>query len=200
MPIMWTHQQSRRRQVGVLLTTLAIWGGFVFHDARADGAGCPEVRVTKASTLVGYVSAAKQKPQRLHTDTSLKKVLRDASHVSVVGGKCFSQQGVRYIMLAIETPSTSNHGSGFCGAGSEDRLMLLKWGENADDVRFSDELKVQSCLDSYELVSVQGTGLKDAINLITDPAAFSLKWLSHPQYGSVDKKVTIQGGKFKVSE
>jgi hypothetical protein len=36
-------------------------------------------------------------------------------------------EGHRYLVLAVSKPSVKKQGAGFCGAGSEDHLLLVEW-------------------------------------------------------------------------
>jgi hypothetical protein len=141
------------------------------------------------------------------TPTAVKKVilnggaraaLTGASQLLVVGKQGFTSDGRDYIVLAVARPSTSRSGSGYCGAGTEDKLLLLEWARETRTLLLRDSLEIQSCLRSIELASDQGSELVKVLGGIDDPASFRLTWLDHPKYGHSSREVIAKRGRLLV--
>lgn len=136
--------------------------------------------------------------QRVNIDTRLTRELRLASEVVSVGVKAFSQDGYTFLVLGVSTPSVVSPGSGYCGAGTEDVLLLVEWKTRPPRLVLRDRIQVQSCLQSMELRSDQGNELSKVLH-VENPAQFTLDWLLHPRYGSATKTLSVASGKFALS-
>ena len=131
-------------------------------------------------------------------DGLLERTLSGATEVLVVGQRGFPREGHDYIILAIAKPSTEHNGLGYCGAGTEEKLLLIEWQRVQRSLRLSDVLEVQSCLKTFELASDQGHDLKSLLGGFVDPAELTLTWLNHPVYGDVPKSISVKDGRFHV--
>lgn len=131
-------------------------------------------------------------------DASLKKALAGASELFVVGQRGFAEEGHHYLILAAAKPSTAHGGTGYCGAGTEDKLLLVEWLPPKQTLQLRDTMDIQSCLKTFELASDQGNELKKVLGGITDPTEIQLTWLNHPQYGDTPKSVKVRHQKFQV--
>lgn len=138
------------------------------------------------------------KARRVTADVPLKKALTGATDVFVVGQRGFAHDGLDYLILAVAKPSTPRRGFGYCGAGTEDKLLLVQWQRDRQMLQLRDVLEVQSCLKTFELASDQGTDLKKALRGITDPTDLKLTWLNHPTYGNAPKSITVKNNKFWI--
>jgi len=135
-------------------------------------------------------------PVRLQ-DRGLVVATTGLTDLLAVGNRGFLQGGRTFIVLAITLPSTVNRGTGYCGAGTEDSLLLLEWTPE-HTLKLDDRLLVQSCLQSLALQSDQGSDLDVLFPATTNPAEIVLSWFEHPQYGSGKKTVSVKEGHFLV--
>ena len=133
-------------------------------------------------------------------DSAIRNAVRDASELVGIGARAFPDGDRSYFVLAVATPSAKRSGTGFCGAGTEDKLMLIEWRGKTRKLVMRDQLEIQSCLKSIALQSDQGSDLPTLLGKVDDPAHIHLTWLEHPKYHQTMKTVTSQDGKFVVSE
>jgi hypothetical protein len=124
--------------------------------------------------------------------------LAGADVAFLVGGGVIRDHGHLQLLLAVSNPSRQNRAAGYCGSGTEDKLVLLGFDPPAS-ARTLDVLPLQSCLNDFLLDSDQGVDLAQMLGRITDPKSFELAWEEHPKYGSGKKQVEIKNGKFHVS-
>lgn len=128
---------------------------------------------------------------------SLQRAVVGVTKLVVVGGGDFQQDGRRYLTLGVAVPSKQTNGTGFCGAGTEDKLLLVELGK-AHRLYLRDELEIQSCLKSFSLSSDQGTDLNVVLGSIADPREFQLTWLMHPKYGDATKTIRVRDAKLLI--
>ena len=131
-------------------------------------------------------------------DRRLAKALRGASQLVAVAGRGFVEAGRTFVVLGVAVPSVATQGGGYCGAGTEDDLLLIEWKTRPARLELRDRFQVQSCLKSMELQSDQGSELRVVLSGIDDPGTATLTWLQHPRYGPATKTVTAPAGKFVV--
>ena len=131
-------------------------------------------------------------------DRRLAKALRGASQLVAVAGRGFVEAGRTFVVLGVAVPSVATQGGSYCGAGTEDDLLLIEWKTRPARLELRDRFQVQSCLKSMELQSDQGSELRVVLSGIDDPGTATLTWLQHPRYGPATKTVTAPAGKFVV--
>jgi hypothetical protein len=141
--------------------------------------------------------AAKDGPRPVTLGGTLAKEVADADAVFLVGGGAIRNGDHLQLLLAVSSPSRQNRTAGYCGAGTEDKLVLLDFQPPAS-ARPLDMLPLQSCLNDFLLDSDRGADLEQMLGRITDPTSFELAWDEHPKYGSGKKRVEIRNGKFHV--
>jgi len=142
-----------------------------------------------ASTHQARVKASK-------ADANLRAAIRGASQTLVLSARAFDKEGHRYFVLAVAKPSVKEQGAGFCGAGSEDHLLLVEWKTELQTLILRDDMLVQSCLKSITLQSDQGSDLSVAIQGISQPEPLRLSWLTHPEFEGQTKTFVVIGGKW----
>lgn len=144
--------------------------------------------------------AAAPRPGRaVGVDRRITAAMRQATQIIAVAGRGFSQDGRDFVVLGVAIPSVAKQGSSYCGAGSEDYVLLIEWHPRSRTLKLRDRLRVQSCLQSMELQSDQGSDLRVVLRGVADPARVDLTWLQHPRYGPATKTLTIGAGKFILS-
>jgi hypothetical protein len=131
---------------------------------------------------------------------AINKAVRDATEILGVGSRAFASDGRTLFVLAVATPSVHRSGLGFCGAGTEDKLLLIEWRAKQGKLVLLDQLQIQSCLRSIALKSDAGNDLVTLLGGVKDPAQIRLTWLAHPTYQQATKTVTSQLDKFVVAE
>lgn len=147
------------------------------------------VRPVAGSTQPGGVKASK-------ADTNLRAATRGASQTFVLGARAFDKEGHRYLVLAVARPSVKEQGAGFCGAGSEDHLLLVEWKAVPQKLILRDDMLVQSCLKSMTLQSDQGSDLSVVTQGISQPEPLRLSWLTHPEFEGQTKTFVVVDGKW----
>ena len=141
------------------------------------------------STQLGGIKASK-------ADTNLRAAALGASQTFVLGTRAFDKEGHRYLVLAVSKPSVKKQGAGFCGAGSEDHLLLVEWKPGSQELALRDDMLVQSCLKSMALQSDQGSDLSVVTQGISQPEPLRLSWLTHPEFEGQAKTFVVVNGKW----
>ena len=136
---------------------------------------------------------------KVSVDPVVARHLQAATEVVAVAGRAFSQAERTFLVLGVARSSVARPGTGYCGAGTEDELVLFEWRPSPGRLELRDRLPIQSCLKSMELQSDRGTALRVVLGGIDEPARFTLTWLQHPQYGPATRTVTVDQGKFVLS-
>lgn len=162
----------------------------------ADLLSCVSVSLHSNGRVLG-VDICSGRAHTVALAASLQRAVAGATNLIVVGDGEFQQDGRRYLMLGVAVPSKQANGVGFCGAGTEDKLLLVELGKS-HRLYLRDGLEIQSCLKSFALSSDQGTDLHVVLGSIADPSEFQLTWLMHPKYGDVSKTVHVRGGKLFI--
>ena len=142
---------------------------------------------------------AKERPAyRVRVDQDLLVAAQRADQLRVVGQRAVVVNNRTFIVLAAQTPSTSRQGPGFCGAGSEDRLLLTEWLSDRRQLLLRDALLVQSCLQTLSLWSDAGGDAFAALTSNADPARMQWSWVQHPTYGDRPVSVSIESARFAI--
>jgi hypothetical protein len=164
-------------------------GSVLKLESRGNAFGASLSKETSASASVKL---------RVSVDTAIIKGAHRATEILGVGSRAFSINGRTYFVLAVATPSVERPGLGFCGAGTEDKLMLIEWRGKSRKLVLLDQLEIQSCLKSIALKSDSGNDLVALLGKVEDPAQIRLTWLEHPKYHQATKTVLSQVDKFVV--
>jgi len=190
MPIMLTRNRLA-----------AFWCFWVVAGMCRAATPLPDGSALTFALSKGSVRASVSAAPEMHSvvmDASLKTTLAGATDLFVVGQRGFARNGRDYVILAVAKPSTERNGTGYCGAGTEDQLLLLEWQPTTQTLGLRDVLALQSCLKTFELASDQGNDLKSLFSAFTDPTDLKLTWLNHPKYGDEPKSITVRNGKFRI--
>ncbi|MED5618021.1 hypothetical protein [Ideonella sp. BN130291] len=155
--------------------------------------------ISLSTTGTVSVALSADRPRAVSVGAELNRAWSSASELLVVGQRGISVQGRAFVVVAIATPSTKRHGGGHCGAGTEDKLLLLEWQAAVRRLQLRDTLLMQSCLTALSLVGDQAANVKDSLGKISDPTRLTLQWLSHPRHGAMPKTVTVRNGRFHLS-
>lgn len=100
--------------------------------------------------------------------------------------------------MATQTSSTSRQGTGFCGAGTEDHLLLTEWLAGRRQLLLRDALLVQSCQHALSLWSDAGGDAFAALTTSANPARMQWSWVQHPTYGDHPVTVSIENARFVI--
>ena len=177
--------------------------------SRAESASfrLPELGAIAIAAEGGHVRARRvprppalpsSRGESVAVDRRLTSELRRAAQLMAVAGRGFTEHGRTFLLLGVAIPSVAKQGLGFCGAGTEDYLLLVEWMAGTRKLELRDRVQVQSCLKPMVLQSDQGTDLRVVLGGIDDPANFRLTWLEHPAYGPGTKTLAVDNGKFVV--
>lgn len=83
-------------------------------------------------------------------DKRLKKEMQFAEELIVINSRPFDVKGKSYVwLIAKVTSKPKAFGKGYCGAGTEDYLVLASLKKNL--IQYHDKFKVQSCMDGFRL-------------------------------------------------
>lgn len=135
---------------------------------------------------------------RLRADNALSRATQQATTLFVLGGRSFDIDGQRYMVLATSRPSTNTNGHGYCGAGTEDELLLVRWVPQQHLLKLQDSMLVQSCLQSITLASDQGTQLEAALGQPSQLDPLELTWLTHPKNEGRSRRYKVVAGKWQA--
>lgn len=155
---------------------------------------------TLRATVTKAASARASVKSTVAVDSAIRNALRDASELIGIGARAFPDGDRSYFVLAVATPSVERSGTGFCGAGTEDRLLLIEWQGKVRKLALRDQFEIQSCLKSIALRSDQGSDLPTLLGKVGGPTHIQLTWVEHPKYHQMTTTVTAQDGKFVVTE
>ena len=89
--------------------------------------------------------------QPLHVDAKARAMLKTAWEWRFVPGTQVQQGGEPLALAEVTLPSNTTRPSGYCGAGSEDYLVLVSLKKNALQVH--DSLLVESCIQTLTLMA-----------------------------------------------
>lgn len=89
-------------------------------------------------------------------DRKSKRLFLEMNSISVVSNKTFLIDSNQFFWAVIRKPSKNGNGSGYCGAGFEDFIVLFKIG--AGKLQLIDKYLAQSCLLN---ISINLDDLKD---------------------------------------
>lgn len=155
---------------------------------------------TLRATVTKAASEGASVKSTVAIDSAIRSAVRGASELVGIGARAFPDGDRSYFVLAVATPSVERAGTGFCGAGTEDKLILIEWRGKGQKLVMRDQLEIQSCLKSIALQSDQGSDLLTLLGKVDDPAHIRLTWLDHPKYHQTPKTVTSQDDRFVVTE
>jgi hypothetical protein len=165
----------------------------------AFGFGCVSAAQACAWQIkVGMRPGIELNGHKLKIDRALAKRLSAADEAAVLPADLVLKNGARAKWLVLRTPSRLRGDAGFCGAGHEDRLLLLR--ANSENVRVTGEFLVQSCLSSISMDVDQLNELIAALN--QDPHSgdfvFQQSVSSETQSFRRDVRIKIENGRLKV--
>ena len=126
-------------------------------------------------------------------DSATKRVI-DRSDEAL---SLFSQKinNVNYVVFIARIPSKSPQSTGYCGAGYEDHLILLRYEEKK--IVLLDDFLLQSCLKSIVLDNDGDADILKSLTIDQENHAISFRWINNPD----DKahRVTILNEKFLLN-
>jgi hypothetical protein len=152
------------------------------------------------ATLTKQLTAGASVKSIVSADAEILKAVRNATEMVGVSSRAFADNRRIYFVLAVATSSVERAGTGFCGAGTEDKLVLIEWLGKARKLVLRDQFEIQSCLKSIALQSDQGGDLLTLLGKVSDPAHLRLTWLQHPKFHQSTKTVTSGKGRFVVTD
>jgi hypothetical protein len=86
---------------------------------------------------------------KLHIDRTLRAKLRKAEEVAVLPLEFQGQDATTMKWLLVRQASRSKRGVGYCGAGNEDHLILIKLVKSSASI--ADDFLAQSCLKAISM-------------------------------------------------
>lgn len=155
----------------------------------ADGR---EIR-QEGSKLVN-VGATATKVSALRLPIALRHAIADASSIGfpVANSKVINAE--EYVLVVVNSPSSSNP-MGFCGAGEEGMLYVLRIRGTQADPRFA--VPVQSCLKSISLATENNNKSPYLAITWTDaPAGIKIEWQHYGDAGPLTRRYKEVSGRF----
>jgi hypothetical protein len=107
------------------------------------------------------------------------------------------QNGPLFIVLSREPSRPNSMGTGYCGAGYEEYLLLIEISREKIELR--DQFLLQSCLESISMLIEHGDDLDDAGNGLTHNNDGSYSYRLLRDKAGQERNLTIHDRKFKVS-
>lgn len=152
---------SARQSVSMLIRSMPILGMLLASPMAAAAEVAALLPLPDAGQLHLLVDDAQVaarllqdgRSHRLKVEAPLKALLADADAVMAAGPAGFVAGKGIGMVLVVRTPSRAGSPMGHCGAGHEDRLLLL--GLQAQRLALLDSRLLQSCLHNVDLASGQ---------------------------------------------
>lgn len=147
-------------------------------------------------TLTGnrlIVKARNRAQHAVSIDQSVRDNLRAASSVVFPEGKALHVDDTDYFMVVVNQPSATNP-QGYCGAGEECNLYVLKLKQNAAIVALS--LRLQSCLQNVELASDGVQSPYKSVKWTLSPPGVRINWEDNGKGQAVSKTYRLHGSSF----
>jgi len=109
----------------------------------------------------------------------------------------FSQQvnNINYFVFIARIPSKSPQSTGYCGAGYEDHLILLRY--EGKKIVLLDDFLLQSCLKSIVLDNDGDADILKSLTIDYENHAIGFRWISSPD--DKEHRVTILNEKFLLN-
>lgn len=126
----------------------------------------------------------------LRLSRELRSMFTQASDVFAIGEAASDLGAVQSLALVVSVPSRSGAPLGYCGAGTEDYLLILSVERGALVVR--DTLLLQSCLQSISLVSDSGDGAREALVPLQRPGLICFEMTSGTDGVIRSKRVRVE--------
>lgn len=147
---------------------------------------------------VGSRAAIDLNGKLLKVDRPLLAKLRVADEAALLPAAIVGEGGGQMRWLVLRTPSRLRGTAGFCGAGHEDRLVLLQ--SNAARVTAVSEFLAQSCLSSVSMDVDQLKELLDALHQNPKTGDLLFQQSVSSETGSSRREVAIfvRGGALRV--
>lgn len=125
---------------------------------------------------------------------SATKLILDRSDEAL---SLFSQKinNVNYVVFIARIPSKPLQSTGYCGAGHEDHLILLRYEENK--LVLLDNFLLQSCLKSIVLDNDGDADILKSLTIDQENHAIRFRWINNPDDKS--HRVTILNEKFLLN-
>jgi hypothetical protein len=190
-----THMVRMALLARSLLASLMLANAYGATGASSNEATFSFTRANAGPAMLTVSMAGRTYPVLLAP--AAQKAFVAAEDVFAVRKLSFLFGGRTYFILAAKEPSTSRRGMGFCGAGYETRILLLEWRGPAKPLQLRDRLLIDSCLQGMDL-DTGGGDLVSTLSRMSSAAGLELKWLSHPKYGDVPVRVTVNNSRFWV--
>jgi hypothetical protein len=127
-------------------------------------------------------------PNIVKLDVQTKRLLRGGAQLTPV------LTASDWLIVLSRTPSQTLRPEGYCGAGSEDQLILLHYA--AGQLALLDDFLLQSCLKSITLESEHGDDVKAALAIDREQHTLAFQWLGIPD--ALRHKLTVSQRKFKL--
>jgi hypothetical protein len=139
------------------------------------------------------VEARDRAQSTISIDRSVRDGLRVASSIVFPESRALHAGSSDYFMVAVNRPSAANP-QGYCGAGEEGNLYVLKLKQNTANVALS--LRLQSCLHNVELASDGAQSPYKSIKWTSNPPGVRIDWVNNGKGQAVTKTYRLQGSAF----
>ncbi|MFT4247478.1 MAG: hypothetical protein QM581_05475 [Pseudomonas sp.] len=157
-----------------------------------------QVNIPAGNSYFTRKSRHNSKKNITRADAALLQKLLKASETFVLSKKIFNIYDSPAFAIVIRIASAPDKPEGYCGAGYEDYILLIKIDGHV--ARLQDSLLVQSCLKSISLVSDRGTTPQDAILPSDYPEIANFKSASPPDFEIKTQRIIVREGKLAIIE
>ncbi|WP_230178214.1 hypothetical protein [Aquabacterium sp. CECT 9606] len=171
-------------------------GGFVLSLIICHAAGANAGHEWQVSA--GKVAAIAVDGRQLRIDRSLTLMLRRAEAAAFLPLEFNGSPAKSWRWLLVREPSKARGSASFCGAGYEDRLLLVEVAKSTGKV--VGQFLAQSCLNSISMDIDQFDELLAAIGIEEQNGRLTLEQSISSDAGSARKNVQIDvsSGRMKV--
>jgi hypothetical protein len=184
----------------IIKTLIGLLGIAVGSLASSNSAKQLQLALNPEKTIVVKIEASRkivvtQANHVLSTkiDPSLAKHLKLAEEINLIFSNPITQPKNQLFVVLVREPSKNPQGTGFCGAGLEDYLLLIE--VSSEKISILDKLLLQSCLTSQELASDQGSNPLKAMRIDASKKSLTYRILGE----EVEKTITIVDRKFQTN-
>ncbi len=123
-------------------------------------------------------------------DTTVRRILANAELLEPLFVMKHTH-GTDLVFLASE-PSNPNRRTGYCGAGTEDRVVLLRYAGGR--IRHRDTFLLQSCRQSLLLESGTAQDLLDRVDVDRRTQTIRFRWETE----ATERRLSVRAGRFRL--
>lgn len=185
-----------RSRVSIYFTLVLVFlGTMAFNGAYAanENAEGHSLVITSSHQVV-----ASKNGHVLKVAPPLALSLKSADEFHLLSDKGFMLSGDMHYWLLVRQPSRLRRSAGYCGAGTEDYLYLLRVRRNR--LSMLDSFYLQSCLSSFSIDAEKFSDFMLAMKLESSTGKVEFRQISYDRTveKQEDVEVTPEGGRISI--